>query len=305
MSVGPDGRAVLSPAEADLAIRLTLPTVGVAWEQCWVRADDAAFVVGSCQRAMEGWLAGPGEVETDDVLSFVAEGAEDHPWGSGLWRLCGAQVRRSLEPWCRRVLAVLDAAPALAWWQAGMAAQQWVMLGESGWSARDPGRDDAWWVLDDGPAVRQTTRGLSGRWRCVAESMEDPARVMPRSRRPYLVPPRYLGGRDVLEIRTAQDYVALLDRYGAPVAPASQRWRDWNVLAAGWEARGFDVGGRSDVWLAPDWAAVSRDWDGVHLSVHAWLRLAGRVIAVRSGRTMLCGWNPDVTVWLRAADWPR
>ena len=50
-------------------------------------------------------------------------------------------------------------------------------------------------------------------------------------------------------------------------------------------------------WLVPDWPAVARDWDGVHLTVAAYLETAGRTLRVGSARTMLAGWNPDETYW--------
>lgn len=51
-------------------------------------------------------------------------------------------------------------------------------------------------------------------------------------------------------------------------------------------------------WLMPDWPAVARDWDGVHLTVAGYLATAGRALPVGSARTLLGGWNPDETYWL-------
>ena len=50
--------------------------------------------------------------------------------------------------------------------------------------------------------------------------------------------------------------------------------------------------------MLPDWAAVSADYDAVHLTVLAYLSTAGRALACRGGATVLGGWEPDVTYWL-------
>ena len=58
--------------------------------------------------------------------------------------------------------------------------------------------------------------------------------------------------------------------------------------------------------MIPDWSAVARHVDGVHLSVRGYLRTAGRAIAVDEERaSVLAGWDPDRTFWFcptRAGD---
>lgn len=51
-------------------------------------------------------------------------------------------------------------------------------------------------------------------------------------------------------------------------------------------------------WRVPHWAAVARDWDGVHLTVAGYLTTAGRALPIATARTLLAGWNPDETYWL-------
>ena len=51
--------------------------------------------------------------------------------------------------------------------------------------------------------------------------------------------------------------------------------------------------------LDPDWSALSRDWDGVHLSIGGWL--TAEDVPYESGAviTELRGWDVESTVWLR------
>jgi hypothetical protein len=52
-------------------------------------------------------------------------------------------------------------------------------------------------------------------------------------------------------------------------------------------------------WFLPDWGKLAQHWDGVHLSANGYLRCKGRVAPVEDGRTVLAGWDPDATYWLR------
>jgi hypothetical protein len=38
---------------------------------------------------------------------------------------------------------------------------------------------------------------------------------------------------------------------------------------------------------------------GVHVTVGGWVTTAHRLLALPGGATLLAGWNPDETVWLR------
>ena len=49
----------------------------------------------------------------------------------------------------------------------------------------------------------------------------------------------------------------------------------------------------------PDWSAVSRDWDGVHLSVGGWLTAEDVPHESAGVTTELRGWNMESTAWLR------
>lgn len=98
--------------------------------------------------------------------------------------------------------------------------------------------------------------------------------------------PLDLEGRRVLELRTAQDWAALCREH--PLDVSASRRHDW-----------FRVTDRDGAWVLPDWQAVSAEWDAVHLSVSAYLALAGRVIPIDDERaSLIAGWSPDTTFWL-------
>lgn len=96
----------------------------------------------------------------------------------------------------------------------------------------------------------------------------------------------------VFEIDGLDDWVQLVDM--APADVTRSRDRMWGL----WET-GFR-------WEMPDWAQLSALYDGVHLTVNGYLQSSCVPVQTRSGaRTLLAGWGPDVTIWLRTPglDW--
>lgn len=51
--------------------------------------------------------------------------------------------------------------------------------------------------------------------------------------------------------------------------------------------------------LDPDWSAVAKDWDAVHLSVGGWLTAEDVTYEAAGLTTELRGWDLESTVWLR------
>ena len=51
--------------------------------------------------------------------------------------------------------------------------------------------------------------------------------------------------------------------------------------------------------LDPDWSALSRDWDGVHLSIGGWLTAEDVPHDSDGVKTELRGWGMESTVWFR------
>jgi hypothetical protein len=95
-----------------------------------------------------------------------------------------------------------------------------------------------------------------------------------------------VGAPRLYEITEPADWVRLCRDYPLDVTNAKRG--DW------WRATG-----RDGPWLMPDWPAVARDWDAVHLTVRGYLTTAGRALDVVDGRaTVLAGWDPDATFWL-------
>ncbi|MFC4604509.1 hypothetical protein [Rhodococcus kronopolitis] len=101
-------------------------------------------------------------------------------------------------------------------------------------------------------------------------------------------PVRVHGAPRIYEITGPADWAHLVETYPLPL-PASRR--------SVW----FATTGEHHDWLIPDWAAVAADYDAVHLTIHGYLATAGIAIpiAAHAGATVLAGWNPDATCWLR------
>jgi hypothetical protein len=95
-----------------------------------------------------------------------------------------------------------------------------------------------------------------------------------------------IGDPRVFEITGAAAWAELCTRY--PIEVTAQKRRDWYVTT-----------GRTGVWIMPDWTAVSRDYDAVHLTVLGYLSAAGRAIPVgHDSAGLIAGWAPDEAVWL-------
>jgi len=92
----------------------------------------------------------------------------------------------------------------------------------------------------------------------------------------------------VYEVRRAEDWTELCRRY--PLDVTASRRHDW-----------YRTTGRDGAWVIPDWTAVAEQYDGVHLTVAAYLQAAGRSLPVDEERaSVVAGWDPDQTWWFRA-----
>lgn len=69
------------------------------------------------------------------------------------------------------------------------------------------------------------------------------------------------------EVTEPDAWSALATEY--PLEVTSSRRHDW-YRSTGWDGR----------WVVPDWQAVARDWDAVHVSVAGYLSTAGRPLPV-------------------------
>jgi hypothetical protein len=101
-------------------------------------------------------------------------------------------------------------------------------------------------------------------------------------------PLRPRAGARVYEVDGPAAWGALVARY--PLDVTRSRRHDW------WRATGLT--GR---WLIPDYQAVARDYDAVHVSVLGYLTTAGAALPAGADDetlTLLAGWDPDATWWL-------
>lgn len=89
----------------------------------------------------------------------------------------------------------------------------------------------------------------------------------------------------VYEVHSAADWANLVEQYPFDVS--------WSRRAVWGESTGLDA-----PWFIPDYEAVSRDFDAIHVSTLGYLTAAGEAIPVTGGATVLAGWAPDETYWL-------
>jgi hypothetical protein len=90
----------------------------------------------------------------------------------------------------------------------------------------------------------------------------------------------------VLEITGPAAWQDLVARFPRDVTGTHDgEWRYW--------------GGVPGPWRLPDWELVMEHYDGVHVTVGAFLASCGLALPVAGGYTMLAGWIPGATLWLR------
>ncbi|MDN4612921.1 hypothetical protein P5G50_00535 [Leifsonia sp. F6_8S_P_1B] len=140
----------------------------------------------------------------------------------------------------------------------------------------------AWWSIPfTRPATLTTTRTLAGApagLRLVEDGFGWDRAVSA---------PVRVEGASVYEVDSPEAWAGLCRRF--PLTATASHRHDW-----------YRTTGRAGVWLRPDWAAVAQHYDGVHLSVAGYLRLAGRAIPVtEEAASVIAGWSPDETYWLR------
>lgn len=74
---------------------------------------------------------------------------------------------------------------------------------------------------------------------------------------------------------------------------------DWDRLCRNYPA--LEQGGLQGGLLVPDFAAVARDWDAVHVTLGGLLVSAQVAVPGAEGKTALQGWDAEQTVWLNPA----
>jgi len=305
---GPRGRRL---CWALLRVRLLS---GPAWQAVWMGGTPAsAELVAELVAALEV----PGHLLGDDPARSLFAALHTATDSARYWQepdgedqaLALDDVRQSLVPLAREV------GPAIpAWWSGPIDLNRqgvinWEYPGVPATSLTGAADKLVTWLADTGTDERRAAAErprdvrapCSGEWwsapclaglptsttvlsetgpvglRLVEDSMGwTAASCIPVS---PLRPPR------VYEIGRAQDWVELVARY--PFEVSLSRRHDW------WRAIGAE-----GTWLIPDYAAISADYDAVHLTARAYLSAAGARLEVGAALTTVAGWNPDQTYWL-------
>jgi hypothetical protein len=90
----------------------------------------------------------------------------------------------------------------------------------------------------------------------------------------------------VLEISEPDDWRTLVENFPRDVTGTNDgEWRSWT--------------GRSGPWRLPDWERVATRYDGVHVTIGGYLSTSGLGLPAAGGYTVLAGWVPGETLWLR------
>lgn len=210
----------------------------------------------------------------------------------------------------RRVAEHAAAAPSVGWWSRGVDLRaQWFVARESldGWHDRPP--------VDE--ILRAWREEITTRERTLTESGEEyggPWWSVPA------YPHRICGTTGELPDATPAGLHFIEDSFGDttmwayPVSlPDNPRIFEITGPAA-WarlcSAFPLDVTaqnrsvwgpatGRAGRWVMPDYHAVARHFDAVHLTMRGYLSTAGSPVHIGEGRAgLLAGWTPDATFWL-------
>lgn len=179
------------------------------------------------------------------------------------------------------------AAHRLARWRAGTvegearAARERPADPRASWSGE-------WWSTPPRELTR-TTRALDAAGPVGLHLAED-ADGADRAATQRVDPP---ADAAVLELDSPEAWLDLCRRH--PLDVTASRRHDW-----------YRTTGTSTRWVLPDWSAVAREVDAVHLTVGGYLATAGRALPLGDGRaTTLAGWDPDCTYWLVDVPDPR
>jgi len=141
-----------------------------------------------------------------------------------------------------------------------------------------------WWSTPSANVTTRTTRSRDGIGALGVFLEEDSS-----SNEARVQPVRIHGTPRIYEIAGPSDWAKLVDTY--PLAVPASRRSVW-----------YDTTGEFRNWFIPDWVSVADDYDAVHLTMMAYLTTPGIAIplSANSGATVLAGWNPDTTFWLRS-----
>ncbi len=204
------------------------------------------------------------------------------PWATNYERMLELTLRLGGE--LRELARELLSHPGAIWWSAPFEGPQlWIGYGNHPNAPREQSQ-----LVDE--AARRRRETYSQRpidWQLTSRMFEGLAcldfvarsgewAVAPRSRAPI----EPIEGARVHEIGSPADWHRLCVEY---------------VSLA--RARRDDPAGEGSI--APDWSAVRRDWDAVHLSFLGLLTTPFVRTETAAGASMLWSWDSEGTIWLR------
>lgn len=276
-------------------------------------APQQARAVVRAAVARRDWL---GLLDLGELGLLAAVAGARPGFGHGIADDAGTRALLALaRPELRPVAEALVSAPAARRWWEPLARADQRFLEWDDWP-RLTGPAVQWAVRDSMTAARaENARGL--RW---AQQHGAPARDCWWSVPEFAVQSMTTGGfGDLSAIALArfEDLFTPLEETGATVwslriAPHARVMEmagpaDWQALVSTFP---LDVTGTHDgewrartglagPWRLPDWERVMEHYDGVHLTIGGYLASRGVPLAAGGGHTMLTGWLPDATIWLR------
>jgi hypothetical protein len=281
---------VSSPAGSALLCELVgvdvLGTIGVPGDvQRWLAELDERLVA-----AVADWSLP--ELSPRSLLAELYEVVEGLAFGCfSEWHHLATLPAEVWDPLLPVAQSLISSAAASWWWDPRGSEQFWVRGADAPapaadgqlptWSDVLPDHDDVWWVQP--PVGPPTSRQPPGDALPVAAVCPDWHEK--RGPRVEIWSVRAVPDARVFEVRGPDDWIELVRAHPRRVAADHAEWRQWT----GWTGD----------WIVVDWSAVARDWAGVHVTVGGWVTAAHRLLPVPGGATVLAGWNPDETVWLR------
>ena len=214
-----------------------------------------------------------------------------------------------------RITAHVLTSPEASWWSEGLARDQHVLRWADAPATPEP-------VAATVQLDRWRTRTVAGEERALRNRLAAPERAW--SGEWWSTPPRALttstrslgeqgpvglwlmednpgwdratscaarvpDGVRVFEIDGPASWARLCRAH--PMDVTGEKRHDW-----------YRTTGRDGTWVIPDWSAVARDYDAVHLTLTGYLQAAGTAIQVDDGTaSVIAGWAPDETFWLTDA----
>lgn len=237
-------------------------------------------------------------VEPVTALHLVATAvAEIIPWRGDHDQLVDKVLRNG--PRHHDLADALMREPGIERWWASLDRDNQIWM-ESEPSPNFPGTDtfpsptqppDRWTIYAQRPHPMVLTSTEVDGWTSLLASVVDHSADWiiqhPAQRKHVRIEP----GARVYEVVTAEDWHALVTRYGVRSEP-EQSPHPQNWLGRPWE---------SNDGLVADWQAIARDWDGVHVTLWALLTALQVRVTSEAGWSEAWSWEAEETIWLHWA----